>query len=482
MMKTRMRLAILLLATSVLLALFATPAFGRGGPENHDRIIAQTLPGQPAWESFDMKASGTSQTADNTNVLNWILFAMAGWLGGMLLLFLFGIFLSRLTLKAMAPERIGIRGEPDKVERFVRAFYRVLIALTSIYFYISIPFLILLVIGLAFAILYLFNQLGRIPGQAVVGFGGVVMYTIYAIVRSIFSFVRNQEPGRPLGRTEAPELWQVTEEVAKKLNTAPIESIYIAPGTEIAVMERGSLLKKMMGNSNRTLILGIGVLPDLKMGPFKAILAHEYGHFRGKDTAGGLMARQVEVSIYNMALGLARKRQATWFNPAWLFVNGFYRVYLRITHGASRLQEILADRHAVFAYGADNVINGLTHMVRSSILFDYKVNDEVQQAISARRKLQNVYALPDPGQDETAEKIEETVRKAMEREASEYDTHPSPAARFQLIEHFPAGGETGPEDDRPAVHLLPNIRQLEAEMMEVILKNVNRQLRLAQTR
>ena len=82
----------------------------------------------------------------------------------------------------------------------------------------------------------------------------------------------------------------------------------------------------------------------MTQGQFKAILAHEYGHFSNRDTAGGDLARWVRASIYRMAYNLAVSGQARWYNPAWLFINGFHRGFLRITQGASRLQEILADR------------------------------------------------------------------------------------------------------------------------------------------
>jgi hypothetical protein len=42
---------------------------------------------------------------------------------------------------------------------------------------------------------------------------------------------------------------------------------------------------------------------------------------------------------------------ATNRNPAWWFATGFYRIFLRVSQGAARLQEILADRRAAEAYG-----------------------------------------------------------------------------------------------------------------------------------
>src|SRR5205823_1728197 len=132
---------------------------------------------------------------------------------------------------------------------------------------------------------------------------------------------------------EAPQLWALAEEVAARVGTRPIDAIYITPVADIAVTERGSLLKKLRGTGQRCLILGLGALNGMGQDQFKAILAHEYGHFSNRDTAGGNLALQVQRSMYQIAHGLAARGQAHQFNPVWLFLNGFNHLYLRITLG-----------------------------------------------------------------------------------------------------------------------------------------------------
>ena len=406
------------------------------------------------------------------------IYAFAAWLVGMAVLFLLGIILSNLTLIAANPNRPDIRMEPGSAEKTVRAIYRAVISLTSIYFYISIPFLILLVVGIGAGIVYLFFQLGRIPTRIVLYVGLAVVYTLYAILRSLFTRIRDRDPGRPLNQHEAPALWALTRAVAEKLETRPIETIFITPGTEIAVMEKGGVWNKLSGKGRRSLILGLGVLPGMTQGPFKAILAHEYGHFRGKDTAGGNLAHQVQASIQQLAYGLATTGQARWYNPAWLFINGFYRLFLRITHGASRLQEILADRYAALAYGTRNMVAGLTHVIRISTVFDIKVNKEVKGSLAERRQLNNVYTLPDLTGEGVEGKIEELVQKSIQRETSTYDTHPSPAVRFQMIEKLHPDYMPGPDDERPVIDLIPNAAGLQAEMTGQIQKNLEMRMQV----
>ena len=66
--------------------------------------------------------------------------------------------------------------------------------------------------------------------------------------------------------------------------------------------------RQLRGRAERCLILGVGVLEGLKIGPFKAVLAHEYGHFTNKDTAGGGFALAVRRSLADHGSEHGRER------------------------------------------------------------------------------------------------------------------------------------------------------------------------------
>jgi Zn-dependent protease with chaperone function len=184
-----------------------------------------------------------------------------------------------------------------------------------------------------------------------------------------------------------------------------------------------------------------------------------------------MVARQVQYSVNMMAANLIANGLSRWYNPVWWFINGYYRIFLRITLGASRLQEILADRIATLAYGIQNFSTGLTAIIRADLEFDFKINSEVAAAQNARRGLNNLYALPEL---EDATPLEQKLSEMMARPSSPYDSHPAPRERLALIKRIQTAGFFD-EDPRPACALLPDASQLQAEVTAEIEERLRAQ-------
>jgi hypothetical protein len=235
-----------------------------------------------------------------------------------------------------------------------------------------------------------------------------------------------------LREDEAPGLWALTREVAESVRTRPIDEIRITPGTDLAVYERGSWRERRQDEAQRILILGVGVLNGFSQNAFRAVLAHEYGHFTHRDTAGGDVALRVNADMMKFAHAMAKSGQAVWWNIAFQFLRVYHFIFRRISHGATRLQEVLADRVAVHIYGARAFKEGLGHVVRRAIEFDHLASKEINAAVAARRVVQNLYELPEAASDEVVKTIEAEVSKAINRQTTEDDTHPSPVRRFSL--------------------------------------------------
>lgn len=395
-----------------------------------------------------------------------------GWAAVFLLLFVLGAFLSRAALRAATRAPAQQTGEFAGLERNLRRTYRVVLWLSCAFYYASVPLVLVAVVGFGGAILYGFLQLGRIPIKLVVFIAIGAAVTVWVALKSLLVAGRDEDPGERLDLTKHPRLRALLDEVAARIGTRAVDNVYLTPGTELAVTERGGMRRQLQGTSERCLILGLGVLDGLELGPFRAVLAHEYGHFYNRDTAGGSFALSVRRSLLTMAHGLARGGVAAVYNPAWLFLNGFYRVFLRISQGASRLQEVMADRWAAFAYGARDFERGLRHVVARGLHFRLTTDRDIRAAIESGRPLENLYATRSVEGTEESQ-LAAQIQAAIDTQPSPYDSHPAPKDRFAWVAALTTSTAIAADAEQHAWTLFEDRAELETAMTALVRRNVS---------
>jgi Zn-dependent protease with chaperone function len=214
----------------------------------------------------------------------------------------------------------------------------------------------------------------------------------------------------------------------------------------------------------------VGVLNGFSRNAFRAVLAHEYGHFSHRDTAGGEVALRVMRDMMTFAYAMGEAGQAVWYNLAFQFLRAYHFIFRRITHGATRLQEILADRVAVYNYGARAFEEGLTHVIYRDAEFNHLAVREINAANSGRRALQNIYELPEAKGSEVERDVETAFRESLGRATSEDDTHPAPSERFRLAQRVKSKGE--PVADGTVWELFADREALTREMSDLVSRNV----------
>ena len=355
------------------------------------------------------------------------------WAVGLLVLFVGGRTLSAKTLKAIETS------DPNDIagaeHSSLKKLYRRIISIAGFYYYISQPFVIFLVIAIAGGIILGFLWVGTIPIKLVAIIGFVAVGTVFYMIKSLFTRLKPEDPGRVLTETEAPGLWQLTRDVASMIGTRPVNEIRITQGTDLAVYERGNFRAKMADKAERILILGTAVLNGFDLNAFRAVLAHEYGHFSNRDTAGGDIAFRVNIDILRTADAMLNAGTAKFYNFGFQFLRLFHFIFRRITLGASRLQEVLADRVAAYFFGSEAFKNGLDHVIRSEIEFNHIANKEISAALGASRPLQNLYEMT-VQEDAAVEAIDEQFSSAIDRDTTDDDSHPSPRDRYRFIERI----------------------------------------------
>jgi Zn-dependent protease with chaperone function len=426
-----------------------------------DKAEALGLPHEAAEQFLD---SGVRTRARVRRYVYRVLYAAAAWALGLLALFALGKVFSGLTMKTVEsadPEELA-GGRHEKLRRW----YRALINFAGFYYYVSLPVVLCLVLLAAAAVTYATFVVGHIPIKlALIAIVGAAV-TVYQMIRSFFVKHKEEDPGRPLREEEAPGLWALTREVASAVGTRPVDEIRVTPGTELAVYERGSSAEKRQDKAVRILVLGVGVLNGFTRNAFRAVLAHEYGHFSHRDTAGGEVALRVNKDMLTFAYAMAAAGQAVWYNLAFQFIRAYHFIFRRLSHGATRLQEILADRVAVHLYGARAFEEGLTHVIYRGAEFQHLAVREINAAGATRRALQNLYELPEAKGGASERDVEAAFRQSLERETSEDDTHPAPSERFRLARRVRSKGE--PEADGTVWELFADREALTREMSQLV--------------
>ena len=302
------------------------------------------------------------------------------WLLGMGFLYVMGLICSKSTLET-------IKSDPNvdmSRQRTKNRFYRFVVFAAGIYYYISLPMVVLCSIALPGALIYAALSLHVIswPIIGLVLFGSIGgIITATSGLRASFISVPNPEVERKLSREEAPGLWEVAYEVAEKVGTRPVDEIWLLGSADLAVTERGSFVRKMRDRAKRVLVLGTGAIDKMDQGAFRAILAHEYGHFQNRDTAGGDISMRVTASMDRFIEKIIERGKIRWWDIAIRFLKTYYVMYHRISFGASRLQEVMADRVAVKAYGAAAFKRGLEHVIRRDLEVSMSMNQKMSRAM-----------------------------------------------------------------------------------------------------
>lgn len=391
----------------------------------------------------DTPTSGLGEFSFLGKYLYYGAIVIAVWIVGLLGLFVAGKILSARTMNLIRTSDPNDMG--DARHAGLRRIYRAVISLAGVYYFISQPVVALLVIIFTCGVVLFFFYIGWLPIKllAIVAFIGAA--SVFYMIKTLFVRPQQDDPGRMLTEAEAPALWATVREVAATIKTRPVTEIRLTIGTDVAVYERGGIRQRLRDRGERVLILGVAALNDFQQSAFRAVLAHEYGHFSHRDTAGGDVALRVNLHIIRLAQAMGKSGTATHYNLAFQFLRLYHFLFRRITHGATRLQEVMADRVAVYHYGADAFRTGLTHVIRREIEFGKLADVEINASKVDRRALQNLYELK-VETDTLQKELADQVAAAIARPTTEDDTHPSPQERFDLaakirsLPNFPVRG------------------------------------------
>ena len=207
------------------------------------------------------------------------------------------------------------------------------------------------IVGLVAANIVLWN-LGRVSFGLVI----LVVVALVGLGRAVLVSLRRppDDPGEiEIPEAEEPELHATVRELAAEVGTRPPDRIVAIAAVNAYVHEYGRLLGLLPGR--RTLAIGTPLFDALDVTQLRAVLGHELGHFAGGDTKTGPIVYRTAQVVSHLAASLRGGILSRLFTGLWSLQH-------RMTVGARRRQELIADRAAVRIAGRQSTVDALTRV------------------------------------------------------------------------------------------------------------------------
>lgn len=184
----------------------------------------------------------------------------------------------------------------------------------------------------------------------------------------------------PLNETERPELFRFIRQICQDTGAPLPRRVYVSPEVNAALVYNTSLLSLFIP-PKKDLLIGLGLVNVVKLSEFKAVVAHEFGHFAQRSVGLGsylYVANRVMHDVVYSRDGLDRFVDQ-WSQidlrisfPAWA-LKGVLWVVRKILGGVfqglnllhlslSRQMEFNADNVAVSVAGSDAIVHALARL------------------------------------------------------------------------------------------------------------------------
>lgn len=243
-------------------------------------------------------------------------------------------------------------------------------------------------------------------------------------------------PGPEIEAHEAPELFALLRGVASAAGQEMPAHVYLDGQVNAAVTHRGGV---MGYGSRRVMILGLPLIQGLSSDELRAVVAHEFGHYRAGDVSLGPWVYKTRSTIARAVSQLGEGFVGKVFSM-------YGALFLRITAEVSREQEFVADEVSASVTTPDTAARTLTRVERvASITGSYWYTEVVP--------VLNAGFLPPLGTGFALFLASESVQTFLtqpretgdERHVpGDYDTHPPIAARLAALARLTAGTTPAP--------------------------------------
>jgi Zn-dependent protease with chaperone function len=206
--------------------------------------------------------------------------------------------------------------------------------LCAIFFFIFV-YLILIAVALGLAALCALGGLGLIILKPMIitimlgaGLAGLGVMVVFFLLKFLFKSHKVDRSGLIETREhEQPALFQFIRTLANETQTPFPKKIYLSPDVNASVFYN-STFWSMFFPVRKNLQIGLGLVNAVNLSEFKAIIAHEFGHFSQRSMKLGIYVYNVNQIIFNLLYDNDNYERAI---ERWSNASGYFAFFAMLT-------------------------------------------------------------------------------------------------------------------------------------------------------
>lgn len=242
------------------------------------------------------------------------------------------------------------------------------------------------------------------------GLMAVGLSVIIFLVKFIFAVAKDENPSRvEITEDEQPRLFAFIRQLTDETHTPFPKKIYLSPEVNACVFYNSSFWSMFLP-VRKNLEIGLGLVNSVNISEFKAVMAHEFGHFSQRSMKLGSFTYNVNRVIHNM---LYENTGYTNFLQAWGNLHSYMRLFVSITvkiatsiqwilrgvyavvnknyKGLSREMEFHADAVAASVSGGNNLVSALSRAEVAGNCY-HTALDEANLRLKENKISQNIFS------------------------------------------------------------------------------------------
>lgn len=375
-----------------------------------------------------------------------------------------------------------------------------------ILFFVVYLLLVIAALGLAVACFYigamLIVHLPRIY-TILIGLGMMALglSVVFFLIKFIFSVSKNENASRvEIKEQDQPQLFDFIRTLSKETRTPFPKKIFITSDVNASVSYNSSFWS-MFFPVRKNLDIGLGLVNSLNISEFKAVVAHEFGHFSQRSMKLGSFTYNVNQVIYNM---LYNNTGYTAFLNSWGSVSSTLAFFAGITvkiavgiqwvlrqmygvinksyYSLSREMEFHADAVSASVSGGNNLISALTRIELAASCYNSALNN-AGDWLKEKKATANIFSnqltilqswakefqLPlKGGLPEVSYHFMQSFSQSRINYKNQWASHPTLEERKS---HLDKAGVYVDADDTTAWQVFDNISNLQQQLTDNLYKN-----------